>query len=365
MIRLAKPYIPKEAYGDIKKILESGNLIQGQYVACFEEDLANYLDIPFVKLVSSGTAALHLSLMALDIRPGDEVIVPAFTYPATANVVEIIGAKPVLIDINLSDFCINTSLIEERITPETKAIIPVHEFGQPADMEPILKLAKKYNLNIIEDAACALGSEYHNQKIGTIGDIGCFSLHPRKAITTGEGGIVVTRNANLAEKIALLRNHGAKKVDRKLDFLIAGLNYRITEFQAALGISQLKIIEQLVNKRVEQAQIYSDFFAEINEIVIPVKFKDRKHIYQTFHVLLKTKTRDSIINKMLQKGIETNLGAQALHCLDYYINKYGHKPNQYPNAEIAFYHGLALPIGMHLDNDKINFIGEELLKLIR
>lgn len=349
MIRLAKPYIPEKVYEDIKAILESGHLIQGKFVKRFEEELAKYLNIPYVKVVSSGTAALHLSLMAMGIEPGDEVIVPAFSFPATANVVEVIGATPVFVDINLSDYCINTSLIEEKTTHKTKAIIPVHEFGQPCDMDQTFQIAQKYKLKIIEDAACALGAEYKNQKVGTFGDIGCFSLHPRKAITTGEGGIVVTRNKDLADRIDMLRNHGIKKIDGKLDFHIAGLNYRMTEFQAAIGLHQLKIIEQLINKRIEQAKLYRDLLTNSEEVVLQEEFNNRKHIYQTFHILFKSLNRDLIIKNMQEKGFETNIGAYAIPYLDYYYNKYNTNAEEYTNAFIAFKQGLSLPIGFHID----------------
>jgi len=360
MIRLAKPYIPKEAYDLVKSVLDSGNLIQGNYVELFEKLVGEYLQVPYVKMVSSGTAALHLALMALNIRSGDEVLVPAFTFPATANVVEVMGATPVFVDINLSDFCINDFLIEERITPKTKAIIPVHEFGQSANMEPIFQLAQKHNLSIIEDAACALGSEYHNQKVGTLGDIGCFSLHPRKAITTGEGGIVVTSNKELAEQIDLLRNHGLKKIDGSQDFIRAGLNYRMTEFQAAVGIPQLQGIKGIINQRIDQASLYAKLLTNVSKIDTPNSFYDRKHIYQTYHVLIVDGDRDSLIHKLKKHEIETNLGAQALNCLTYYRKKYGFSDDDYPNATKAFKQGLALPIGMHLTKREIEMVTSKL-----
>ncbi|MCP4215992.1 MAG: DegT/DnrJ/EryC1/StrS family aminotransferase, partial [bacterium] len=243
MIKLAKPYIPEEAIKNVVDVLRSGNLVQGKYAKEFEISLCDYLDVPHAVVVSSGTAALHLALIALGIKESDEVIVPAFTFPATANVVELVGAKPVFVDINLSDFCIDTSNIEAKITAKTKAIMPVHEFGQAAKMDDIIALVKKYNLKLVEDAACALGTEFDNQKVGTFGELGCFSFHPRKAITTGEGGVIVTRSAELAEKLRVLRNHGISAKNGTIDFIAAGLNYRMTDFQAALGLGQMKSLE--------------------------------------------------------------------------------------------------------------------------
>lgn len=364
MIRLSKPYIPKSVYKDIKRVLESGNLVQGELVQRFEDLASEYLKVPYVKMVSSGTAALHLALMALNIKPGDEVIVPAFTYPATANVVEVLGAKPILADINLTDFCLNTGLIEEKISEKTRAIIPVHEFGQSADINPILILAKKYGLKVIEDAACALGTEYEGRKAGTFGDIGCFSLHPRKAISTGEGGIVVTSDSELIEKIVLLRNHGASKKNGKLDFLSAGLNYRMTEFQAAIGIPQLQKIKTLINNRIRQADFYSELLKDEGSLITPALFRKRRNVFQTYHLLVRGKSRDLLINKLSENHIEANLGAQAINCLTYYREKYGLKEQDYPNATLAYKSGLALPIGYHLTREEIETVAKTLIRIL-
>lgn len=363
MIKLAKPYIPERAYNAVRKVLESGNLIQGQYVAEFEHQAKAYLGVPHAKMVSSGTAALHLAMLALDIQQGDEVIVPAFTYPATANVVEFVGAKPVLVDINLTDFCIDTSKIEAKITSKTKAILPVHEFGQAAKMDDIIAIAQKHRLKIIEDAACALGTAYEEKMAGTFGEIGCFSLHPRKAITTGEGGIVVTHDDELAKKIDLLRNHGAEKRDGKLDFYLPGLNYRMTDFQAAMGIPQLEEMEQIIDIRQQQAKEYNALLEAIDWIQTPENFPERKHVYQTYHVLIRNRSRDKLIHLLREKGVETNLGAQALHCLTFFAEKYGYQPGDLPNARDAYNQGLALPLGSHLNNGDLEKV-VDLIKMI-
>lgn len=363
MIKLAKPYIPPQTYDLVKEVLASGNLIQGKNVLDLEERICSYLNVPYAKMVSNGTAALHIALLALDIGPGDEVIVPAFTYPATANVVEIVGAKSVFVDINLTDYCINPQLIEEKITKNTKAIIPVHEFGQAADIDLILKIADTHGLYIIEDAACGLGTEYNGEKVGTFGDIGCFSLHPRKAITTGEGGIITTKSEKLATKIELLRNHGAIKENGKLDFLIAGLNYRMTDFQAAMGKPQLEKIDELINQRIEQAVHYNNLIDQIPNILAPLGIIGRKHVYQTYHVLIENHNRDEVIARLYADGIETNLGAQALHCLTYFKQKYGINDSELPNATKAYRNGLALPIGWHIEKDDQTKIIQNLVRL--
>lgn len=357
MIKLAKPYISKEAIEEVTKVLKSGYLIQGQYVKEFEKKLGEYLSVKHSILVSSGTAALHLSLIALDIKLGDEIIVPAFTFPATANVVELVGATPVFIDINLEDFCIDTSKIESAITKKTKAIIPVHEFGQPAKMDDILEIAKIHELKIIEDAACALGAEFGGKKVGTFGEIGCFSFHPRKAITTGEGGAIVTNDTEVANKVRSLRNHGIQMKNGKTDFIYAGMNYRMTDFQAALGISQLKLIEKLLCERIKIARNYDENLDEYGWLKTPSTFSNRRMIYQTYHILVNpTTNRDQLIDEFVESDIETNIGAQAVTELSYYKSKYNLYTWSYANAITAYNQGIALPIGNHLTQKQLDHI---------
>jgi len=357
VIKLAKPYILDSAIQSVIKVLRSGNLVQGEFVAELERAIRDYLGVKHAVVVSSGTAALHLALMALEIGSDAEVIVPAFTFPATSNVVEIVGARAVFLDITLDDFCIDTSKIETAITSKTKAIIPVHEFGQAANIEPIIDLAKKYNLKIIEDAACALGTEYKGNKVGTFGNLGCFSFHPRKVITTGEGGVVVTNEETLCEKIRALRNHGFTNIDDKHDLVYAGLNYRMTDFQAAIGTSQLIQLEDMNNKRKDIAKQYDEELRELEKVKTPIRYKNRKHIFQTYHILLDEKlNRDELILELKNSDIETNLGAQALHCLTYYKNKYGFEETDFPNALLAYKQGLALPMGNHLRRNDVSFV---------
>ncbi len=361
-IRLAKPFIPQDAFDRVNEVLRSGNLVQGKYVKELEDALENYLRIDNALLVSSGTAALHLAVMAIGIQPQDEVIVPAFTYPATANVVEICGARSVPVDINLTDFCINYRQLEAIITSRTKAIIIVHEFGQAANLSPILEIASKHGLYVIEDAACGLGSEYEGRKVGTFGDIGCFSLHPRKAITTGEGGIVVTKDTELARKISLLRNNGSVKIDGRLDFLLPGLNYRLTEMQAVIGIEQLKMIDEMLVRRVDQAILYNSLFQDVSGITTPRIYEDRKNAYQSYHILIEAGTRDELISRLAERSIETNIGAQALNCLTYFREKYKFEERSFPNATYAYQKGLTLPLGQHLTDEDIVRVGNELIR---
>ena len=301
-------------------------------------------------------------MIALKLKAGAEVILPAFTFPATAHVVELVGAKSVFVDINMSDFCIDVTKIEQAVTSKTKAIMPVHEFGQSPDIGKIIEIAHKHNLYVIEDAACALGTEYNGKKCGTFGEIGCFSLHPRKAITSGEGGIVVTNNDEIAKKIKCLRNHGIDYSSGSMDFICAGFNYRMTDFQAALCIEQLNTIEHQITHRISIAQIYNELLKKIKWIKTPDTFSNRKMVYQTYHVLIDEQIdRSNLIAFLRNNDIETNLGAQALNCLSYYKNKYQLNDNSFVCAEKAFKYGLALPIGNHIKKADIDYI---ILKLL-
>ena len=357
MIKLAQPHISEASIKKVSEVLNSGNLVQGKLVAEFEQKFKKYIGAEYNVATSSGTAALHLSLLAIDIKAGDEVIIPAFTFPATANVVEIIGAKSVFADISLDDFCIDPSKIEVLITKNTKAIIVVHEFGQSANFTEIIRISKKYNLKIIEDAACAMGTEFNKKYIGTFGHLACFSFHPRKAITTGEGGLITTNSESLANKVKCLRNHGIIVENGKVDFHHAGLNYRMTDFQAALGIPQFDDFDSLISIRRRIAFKYDNGFINNKNIITPRRFTSRKHTYQTYHILINNKiNRDELIAELKNIGIETNLGAQALNCLFYYRNKYYLSEQDFPNATIAYKQGLALPIGIHLKEKDTEYI---------
>lgn len=366
MIRLSKPNIGDEEFEQIKDVLESGYLVQGDKVEEFESLVKKYLNTEHAIAVSSGTAALHLALLALDIKARDEVIVPDFTFPATANVVEIIGATPKLVDIDINTFCIDINKIEDKITNKTRAIIPVHEFGHSADMDKILELAQKYNLKIVEDAACAFGTEYKNIKVGSIGDIGCFSLHPRKTITTGEGGILVTNNDKLANRLRIMRNHGISNYEGRNDFVMPGLNYRMTNMQGAIGVAQMSKLNNMDLRRKLIVKKYGTLLRNIKGIVLPKQNDDTtNHTWQTYHVLLKGNVdRNLIITKLREKGIEVNYGASSIHEQTYYKQKYSFESNEFPNSSYSSRNGLALPLHDSLSYNEVEYVVQELHKLI-
>ena len=369
MIPLTIPEINfKEIEKDLKKVLKSGILTKGPEVKQFEKMVAEYVGTKYAFATTSATTALHLSLAALGIGPADEVLVADFTFPATANVVVQQGAKPVLVDINLDNYNIDIKDLERKITKKTKAIIPVDTFGCPVDMISIMRIAKKYNLAVIEDAACALGAEYKGKKSGSLGDTGCFSFHPRKSITTGEGGIVVTNNSKLAKKISILRDHGGvfSKEQGFYRFEMAGFNYRMSEIQALLGIHQMKNIDKMINKKRKLAKIYSKKLSMIKEIKTPRDISYGKHTFQSYVVLLDKKiNRNQVIKKMRKKGIETTLGTYALHAQPFFIKQFGYKPGQLKNSFEAFNRTLTLPFFLSITQKQINHIIKTLKNIVK
>jgi dTDP-4-amino-4,6-dideoxygalactose transaminase len=317
-IPLAKPYFGAEELELIKEVLDSGWVTQGPKVKTFESMAAEYLGINHTVAVCNCTAALHLSLLALGISKGDEVIVADFTFPATGHSVMFCGAKPVFIDINPRTYNIDPILIEEKITPRTKAIIPVHTFGQPADMDNIMKIAWKHDLKVIEDAACAFGAKYKNRYAGTIGDIGCFSFHARKGITTGEGGMVVTCNKEYADKIRMLSMFGMESAwDRKVEVVIPkfsylGYNYKMSDITAAIGIIQLKKISEMIERRRYLAEYWDKALSQVKLIDVPYRDNNCFHIFQSYVAIMdKNINRNQVMKKLLDNRIQTQIGTYA------------------------------------------------------
>jgi perosamine synthetase len=345
-IPLMVPDIQQQDIDAVVKVLQSGMLIQGAQVEELEKNIAQYVGSKHAIALSNGTATLHLALIVLGIGKGDEVIVPAFSYMATANVVELTGAKPVFVDIDIDTFNINTNLIEQAITANTKAIIPVHEFGLACDITRVCEIAKKHNLLVIEDAACALGATENGKYAGTFGTIGSFSFHPRKAITSGEGGMLVTDNDALAAKLRILRNHGIDTQTGKMEFVDAGYNYRLTDFQAALVNSQLLRIGDILEYKRSLAAIYFDALVNIADIKCPVVASTKLHTWQSFHVLIDKKiNRNNLIDKLKKGGVGTNYGAQCMPYQQYFSKKYNLDCEElFPNALNANMQGLVLPL---------------------
>ena len=344
-MRLNLPFIDDNEINEIAKVLSTGYLTQGPKVAEFEDGIAGLLGVKYAFAMSSCTTALHLALVALGIENGDDVLVADFTFPATANVVIQQGARPVLVDVCTDTYNMDVADLEKRITSQTRAIIPVHAFGLSADMDPIMEVAKRYNLAVIEDAACALGAFYRNQPCGTIGTLGCFSFHPRKSITTGEGGMIVTNDPVLAQRIQILRSHGGVRGELYYQFEEAGFNYRMSDVQAAMGIAQLRKFEWIMKRKRELAAQFSTMLSGVKGIAVPTEPLGTFHTYQSYVVLLDEGfDRDLVIKAIREREIETTLGTYALHEQPFFQKKYGYRSGDLPNSSRIFRNSLTLPL---------------------
>lgn len=390
-IPIAKTNLTKEEIKSVLEPLESGWLVQGPKVQEFEDKWSNFTGAKYSIAVTSCTTALHLSLAALGIGPEDEVIVPAFTWISTANVVEHVNAKVVFCDIDLENFNIDVSKIESKITNKTKAIIPVHLFGLAADMMNINLIAKKHNLKIIEDAACGFGSRYKGQHVGTFGDTGCFSFHPRKAITTGEGGMITTNDSKLAEKLRCLRDHGAAMSDLQrhmgakpyllADHPEAGFNQRMTDIQAAIGSAQMDRAKDIVSERQKLAYRYDEKFNDLKWIQTPSKYLNYEHGYQSYPCLFLPKntknalknldikeiklinsTRNDWMDELQSEGVSTRPATHAVHMLSYYKNKYNLSAEDFPNAFAANDCSISIPLFHGMTEEEQNFVIEKIEK---
>jgi len=336
---------------------------KGKFVKEFEDKFASYLGVKHAIAVSSGTAALHLALASLDIGPGDEVILPTFTMIACANVVKYLGAKPILVDSEPYTWNIDPEKIEEKINEKTKAIIVVHIYGHPADMDPIMRIAKKYDLYVVEDSAEAHGAEYKGRKVGGIGDIGCFSFYANKIITTGEGGMVTTNDDELANKIRKLCDQGYNPELRKwLIHDVVGYNYRMTNLQAAVGLAQLERIDEFIRRKRENARYYNSLLKDLPGIVLPPEATWAKNVYWMYTILVDENIRDEVMKRLEEYGIETRATFHPIHLQPPYKDLYGFE--SYPVAESLGKRGINLPSGNSLTKEDIDYVVTRLKEII-
>ena len=362
----ALPYVTKKEILAVSKVLKSGWLTTGLITQKFEKEFAKYIGAKYAIAVNSGTAALHLALDAIGLKARDEVIVPTMTFTATAEVVTYFGAKPVFVDCKKDTFNIDPDKIKEKINKKTRVIIPVHVGGQACDMDEILKLSKKYNLKVIEDAAHALSSKYKGKMIGTISDITCFSFYPTKPITTGEGGMVTTKNKKWAEKIEIMRLHGisheawnrySKGGSWYYRVLYPGWKYNPTDIASALGIEQLKKCNLLYKKRKEIAESYNWALKDVEEIQIPYVESFNQHAWHLYIIKLNldklTISRNKFIEEMRKRNIGTSVHFIPLHLQPAY-KKYGYRPSDFPAANKVFQQIVSLPIFPNMTRKNIN-----------
>jgi len=338
----------------------------GRFVTQFEEMFADFCGTRYAIATSNGTTALHLALLALGIGQGDEVIVPTLTFIATANAVTYTGAKPVLVDSDPMTWTIDPNLIEQAITPRTKAIIPVHLYGHPADMDPILQIAKRHGLYLVEDAAEALGARYKGRYVGSIGDVGVFSFYGNKIITTGEGGMVVTDRSDVAQKVRILRDHGMS-AKRRYWHPVLGYNYRMTNLQAALGVAQLERVEALLEERRRVLNVYNNELSGVPGVTLPPAAAWADPVCWLYTILIDESrfgiSRDSLARALSDKGIETRPMFIPLHMQPIYRGKGGE--DYMPIAERLSQHGLSLPSSANLTNLNIKYVAECIIERIR
>lgn len=369
-MQITHPKFDEEEIEKVRECLASGWVTQGPMVQAFEGLIGRRHASKYALATTSCTAALHLSILALGLEQGDEVIVPAFTWVTSAHCVEYVGAKVVFADVDLSTFNLDPAAVEAAITPKTKAIVVVHLFGKAAPMHELKDIANRHGLKIIEDAACAIGTRHDGQPVGAIGDLGCFSFHPRKVITTGEGGMVTTNNPELAERVKWFRNHGAtgptfgadpSKPYTMSTFEVLGYNLRLSDIQAAVGVAQVDKLDGLLAERRRLALRYSELLTGIAKFIVPTD--DAGHTYQSYVIRLHDydrECRNSIMEHLAVKDIQTRPGTHAVHRLGYYSKKYGLEAAKFPNACCAEDTTITLPIFPGMSDEQQRFVADSL-----
>jgi dTDP-4-amino-4,6-dideoxygalactose transaminase len=349
VIRLAWPDVGAEEVAAVAKVLESGMLTMGAKVAELEEELARACGTADAVAVSSGTAALHLAVLALGIGEGDEVLVPAYTFPATANVVALAGARPVLVDVDPETFNLDPAGIE--VGPRTKAIVAVHLFGRPARLEELPAVT------VLEDAAGALGARRQGRPCGGLATAGCLSFHPRKIVTTGEGGAVTTSDPDLAERVRSYRHHGWSPSDRYDDIPTGAFNYRLSDILCAVGIPQVRRLEELLARREEIALAYEERLTGLPGVLLPSCDAGDRHGWQAYVIQLDR--RDEAMARLREQGIQCQIGTYALHRLGAYSDQ-----GSFPGADACFERALALPFHSRLTDSELDRVAEAVTRFV-
>ena len=371
-ILIARPDTGEDEWRALREPLEKGWLTQGPKVAAFEKAFAARHGVRHALATTSCTTALHLILAAMGVGPGDEVILPAFTWVATANVVLYCGATPVFVDVDPNTFNLDPGKIAAKVTSSTKAIIAVHLFGLCADIDAIAAAAP--GVRIVEDAACAAGASYKGRNAGALGLAGAFSFHPRKSITTGEGGMVTTDDADLAARTNSLRNHGANLSEEQrhiapkpyllADFNLLGFNYRMTDLQGAVGLVQLEKLDRYIDERDKWARFYTKELRDIPWLRTPDMPPDCRHGWQSYVCMVDEqavgRSRNDVMDQLLLKGVNTRPGTHAVHLLGYYRSRYGLKPDDFPVSRDCDRRSMAIPLHNRMSADDYHYVVQAL-----
>lgn len=369
VIQIAVPTTGDEEWQALREPLNSGWITQGPKVTAFENRFAEIHGASHALAVTSCTTGLHLILAGLGIGPGDEVIVPAFTWVSTANVILYCGATPVFVDVEADTHNISVSEVAKAVTSKTKAVMAVHLFGLCADIDGLRSVLPDH-VKIIEDAACAAGASYKGQMAGTLGDAAAFSFHPRKSITTGEGGMVTTNDAALGEVMNKLRNHGAEISEEQRhhgprpyilpEFNFLGYNYRMTDLQGAVGVVQIEKLQTLIAERQKWARYYVQALEEIDWLSMPVGAGEMHHALQAFvtriHPDKAPMSRNDIMDKLMSLGIATRPGTHAVHMLGYYQQSFGFHEDDFPNAKLSDTQSMAIPLHNKMNQEDFDHV---------
>jgi dTDP-4-amino-4,6-dideoxygalactose transaminase len=357
-LRVSAPLFDDDEIDLVRQCLRSGWVTQGPLTERFERLVAERHEAKYALATTSGTAALHLATSALQLGQGDEVVVPAFTWVTSAHCAEYVGARPVFADVDLASYNLAPEAFHAAITSRTRAVVVVHLFGLVANMDAILAIARRHGIAVIEDAACAIGATRSGRPVGTFGEVGCFSFHPRKVVTTGEGGMVLTNRDDLAASIRSLRNHGESapppmEIEPHGPWTMAkfeqlGFNLRLSDIQAAVGIAQMGKLDRLLRERRNRAQRYSSLLPGLQQLALPSSAgDDGDHTYQSYVVRIvdgDRKRRNEVMRRLAADGIETRPGTHAVHRLGFYARKYGYRSEHCPNAALCEDTTITLPL---------------------
>ncbi|QMU27455.1 DegT/DnrJ/EryC1/StrS family aminotransferase [Adhaeribacter radiodurans] len=374
MIPIAKPYLTEEEAQAAYDTILTGWITQGPKVQEFEEKFAAHTGAKYAVAVSNCTTALHLSMIVAGIGQGDEVICPSMSYIATANAIKYVGAIPVFAEVQPNTYNLDPVDVERRITNRTKAILVVHQIGMPADIDAFKKICKKHSLKLIEDAACAAGSAYKGKKIGSHSELVCFSFHPRKVISTGDGGMVTTNREDYYNRLKLLRQHGMSVNDRVRheankvifeDHVEVGYNYRMTDIQASVGIKQLEKLDWIVEERRKIATTYNKAFKNIKSIRLPLEEDGYFSNYQSYSIYLKNSSsiaRNTLMQTLLDKGVTSRRGIMTTHRESAYKDYKAH--TKLPISEDLQDNSILLPLYIPMSEEQINYVVESFLEIV-